>query len=103
MLRWLNDAFPPGKLFAIDSLGQWETYKNTPGDPMVIIGGSLTSSPLIPIGWNHDIDEMVFMVTEVLCNELGLLVSQNNHEYQVSPKGLVHLEGRKEEQSSLGF
>ena len=52
---------------------------------------------------DHDIDEMIFMVTEVLCNELGLLVSQNNHEYQVSPKGLIHLEGRKDENSSIGF
>jgi hypothetical protein len=57
----------------------------------------------VAIGWNHDIDEMIFMVTEVLCNELGLLVSQNNHEYQVSPKGLIHLEGRKDESSTIGF
>ena len=103
MLRWLRESFPPGKFFSIDSLGQWTAYKNSPDDQLVILGGSLTSSPLVPIGWNHDIGEMIFMVTEVLCNELGLLVSQNNHEYQVSPKGLVHLEGRKGEQSSLGF
>lgn len=103
MLRWLNESFPPGKSFSIDGLGNWEIYKNKPGDSLVVIGGSLTSSPLVLIGWNHDIDEMIFMVTEVLCNELGLLVSQNNHEYQVSPKGLIHLEGRKDESSTVGF
>jgi hypothetical protein len=57
----------------------------------------------VPIGWNKNISEMLFMVTEVLCNEMGLLVSQNNHEYQVSPKGLLYLEGRRESVSSVGF
>lgn len=100
MLRWLNEKFPPGRLFSINDLGEWV---NVHDDQFGIVGGSLTSSPLVSIGWNRDIDEMVFMAQEVLCNELELLVSQNNHEYQVSPKGLVHLEGRKDEQSSLGF
>ncbi len=103
MLRWLNEKFPPGKSFSVFGLGSWEHYKNDPNDSVVIVGGHLKSSPLVPIGWNHDVDEMIFMVTEVLCNELGLLVSQNNHEYQVSPKGLIHLEGRKNENSTIGF
>lgn len=58
---------------------------------------------LIPIGWNRSFEESDYMVTEVLCNEMALLVSQNNHDYQVSPKGLLYLEGRKEESSSIGF
>ena len=103
MLRWIHAIFPPGKKFSVDSLGRWEAYKNPPGSRGIIIGGSLVSSPLVPIGWNRDIDEMRFMVTEVLCNEMGLLVSQNNNEYQVSPKGLLYLEGRSDEVSSIGF
>ena len=103
MLRWIHAIFPPGKEFSVESLGRWEAYKNPPGSRGIIIGGSLVSSPLVPIGWNRDIDEMRFMVTEVLCNEMGLLVSQNNNEYQVSPKGLLYLEGRSDEVSSIGF
>ena len=90
-------------LFSLNSLGIWKSYENTLGDAMPVFGGSLDSSPLVPVGWNANIDEMMFMVTEVLCNEMALLVSQNNHEYQVSPKGLLYLEGRKEEPSSIGF
>lgn len=103
MLRWIHTVFPPGKEFSVDVLGKWEAYKNPPGSYPVVIGGSLVASPLVPIGWNRNIDEMRFMVTEVLCNEMGLLVSQNNNEYQVSPKGLLYLEGRSDEVSSVGF
>ena len=103
MLRWIHTKFPPGMLFSLNGLGTWKPYENAPGDEMPIFGGSLESSQLVPIGWNANIDEMMFMVTEVLCNEMELLVSQNNHEYQVSPKGLLYLEGRKEAASSIGF
>jgi hypothetical protein len=103
MLRWIRANFPPGKSFSVNELGNWEPYRNTPGSGVAILGGSLLSSRLVPIGWNRDIDEMAFMVTEVLCNELGLLGSQNNTEYQVSPKGLLYLEGRRDEISSIGF
>lgn len=103
MLRWIHTIFPPGKEFSVDSLGKWKVYKNPPGSRGIILGGSLVSSPLVPIGWNRDIDEMRFMVTEVLCNEMGLLVSQNNNQYQVSPKGLLYLEGRSDEASPIGF
>ena len=98
MLHWISKVFPPGSLFSLNDLGAWESYTST-----FIIGGELTSSRLVPIGWNKTIAEMLFMVTEVLCNEMGLLVSQNNHEYQVSPKGLLYLEGRRESASSVGF
>ncbi len=40
---------------------------------------------------------------EVLCNEMDLLASQNNHQFQVSPKGLLYLEGHRESVSSIGF
>ena len=103
MLRWLHSKFPPGQEFTINYLGKWELHKNDPTDSLFMVGGSLVSSPLAPVGWNRDIAEMSFMVTEVLCNEMGLLVSQNSNEYQVSPKGLVYLEGRAGQQASLGF
>ncbi len=103
MLRWITTEFSPGRQFSLQDLGLWEAFKNSPSDYVVIVGGSLTASRLMPIGWSRTIEEMEFMVTEVLCNEMGLLVSQNNHEYQVSPKGLLYLEGRRESVSSIGF
>lgn len=90
MLRLIAATFPPGKQLSLQELGIWKDYQ-------------LVSSRFMPVGWNKSIDEMLFMVTEVLCNEMGLLVSQNNHEYQVSPKGLLYLEGRRESVSSVGF
>ena len=103
MLRWIKNEFPPGRSFSINELGEWQIHQNKTADPEVILGGNLISSRLVPIGWNQTIDEMIFMVTEVLCNEMGLLVSTNNHEYQVSPKGLLYLEGQREAISSIGF
>lgn len=104
MLRWINKKFPPGKQFSENELGEWKAYKNEPGDHGVeFLGGDLVSSPLVAIGWNRDLHEMRYMVTEVLCNEMQLLVSQNNHEYQVSPKGLLYLEGHREGSSSIAF
>ena len=103
MLRWIKNEFPPGRSFSINELGEWQIHQNKMSDPLVILGGNLISSRLVPIGWNQTIDEMIFMVTEVLCNEMGLLVSTNNHEYQVSPKGLLYLEGQREAISSIGF
>lgn len=103
MLRWITTQFPPGKQFSTTDLGLWKPYDNSSSNSIVVIGGSLIASRLIPIGWNRTTEEMEFMVTEVLCNEMGLLVSQNNHEYQVSPKGLLYLEGRRETTSSVGF
>lgn len=98
MLRWLVDKFPAGKLFSINDLGRVEYPKDG-----FTHHGNLSSSRLRTIGWNQSLDEMTFMVTEVLCNELGLLVSQNNHDYQVSPKGLIYLEGRRDDPSHTGF
>ena len=102
MLRWIVAQFPPGMGFSLNDLGKWVADDYT-SQEIVFSGGGLVSSRLTPIGWNKSISEMLFMVTEVLCNEMGLLVSQNNHDYQVSPKGLLYLEGRRESVSSVGF
>jgi hypothetical protein len=103
MLRWITNEFPPGKTFSTDDLGHWKAHENTPGESVVIIGGEVVSSRLMPIGWNRTIQEMTFMVTEVLCKEMGLLASPSRGQYQVSPKGLLYLEGRRESVSSVGF
>lgn len=103
MLRWLNEAFPPGMGFSSGELGVWKPNQNEPGSLVFSLGGELASSRLVPIGWNRTVAEMEFMVTAVLCNEMGLLASQNSHEYQVSPKGLLYLEGRGESTSAVGF
>ena len=103
MLRWIHTKYPPGNAFTVDSLGKWEAWKNEPGDSVLMIGGSLVSSPLVPIGWNRDVAEMEFMVTEVIAGEMGLLLKQRHNQLQVGPKGLLHLEGRTASQSSIGF
>ncbi len=103
MLRWIVNEFPPGKLFTEADVGKWEAYRNELGEAVALYGGSIAASRLISIGWNRNAEELSFMVSEVLCNELGLLSSQNNHQYQVSPKGLLYLEGRREGESPTGF
>jgi hypothetical protein len=103
MLRWISTEFPPGSLFSTNTLGKIESTKVFLGGAYINTVTKLMSSRLVPIGWNKSINEMLFMVTEVLSNEMGLLVSQNNQEYQVSPKGLLYLEGRRESVSSVGF
>ena len=103
MLRWINYKFPPGQTFSLNDLGHWKAYENTPGRLGVVIGGRVVSSPLIPIGWSRTVQEMMFMVADVLCKEMGLLDSPDNDKYQVSPRGLLYLEGRRESVSSIGF
>jgi hypothetical protein len=102
MLRWINSKFRPGAKFYFNSLGQ--TKPQAPVAGFQVVGpGSLVSSPLMPIGWNQSIDEMKFMLTSVLCEEMGYLVDAKSGNYQVSPKGLLYLEGRRESTSSVGF
>ena len=43
------------------------------------------------------------MVHDVLFKELNFLVGGSSGQYQVSPKGLLYLEGRRESVSSIGF
>lgn len=43
------------------------------------------------------------MLTELLCNELGYLQVDDDNEYQISPKGLIHLEGAINADSTIGF
>jgi hypothetical protein len=94
MLRWIAITFPPGQQFSISDFLCSEAEAASQQE---------LAACLLPIGWNKSKDEAEYMVAEVLCNELGLLVSQNNHDYQVSPKGLLYLEGRIEDLSSIGF
>ena len=101
MLRWLAGEFPPGKNFDIKALQdkQPQTYF---GRTELMSTGA---SKLIPIGWNKDIIEMSYMLKEVLSNELKWLVQEpsNASLFQISPKGLLYLEGRRESISSVGF
>lgn len=99
MLRWIHAHYLPGTQFSINSLGLWQAWKGVG----IIGGGSLVSSPLVPMGWNRDIAEMEFMVEDVLAGEMGLLIKQKHDQFQVSPKGLLYLEGRMASQSSVGF
>ena len=103
MLRWIAMAFPPGVQFSMSDLGGGSFWEHSANERVDSSDESHSSSHLTAVGWNKTIEETWFMVTEVLCHEMGLLVSQNNHEYQVSPKGLLYLEGRRESVSTIGF
>jgi hypothetical protein len=104
MLRWISTNFPPGRQFSIPDLAVLKPSGSNLIGEMTVLGQiERAACRLVPIGWNRSLEETDFMVTEVLCNEMALLVSENNHDYQVSPKGLLYLEGRKEEDSSIGF
>jgi hypothetical protein len=107
MLRWIANIYPAGTEFSISTLQHIKLmpitrrFQNQPANPYQ--NQPTGASRLIPIGWSKSLAEMEYMISEVLCNELGLIISQNNHDYQVSPKGLLYLEGRRESVSSIGF
>jgi hypothetical protein len=102
-LVWLNNRYPAGEYFYVNELGQWKTYENPPGSRSVILGGSVVYSELASVSWSRSIEEMQFMVTDVLCKELGYLATNHKREYRVSPKGLLHLEGASNIPSRVGF
>lgn len=103
MLRWLAENFRGGKHFSFEDLGKWEAWKNTPDSFAVFIGGEVIASPLVSVGWNQGVDEVRYMLDEVLTAEFGLLKSLAPGKYVISAKGLLHLEGRSSEVATLGF
>lgn len=102
-LVWLNNRYPAGECFYLNQLGKWKGYENPPGSRGVILGGSVVYSELASVSWSRSIEEMQFMVTDVLCKELAYLATDDKSEYRVSPKGLLHLEGASNIASSVGF
>lgn len=88
MLRWINNQFPPGREFQLSN---------------VLSAQDPNASRLLPVGWNRTNEEMRYMVSEALCNEMGLLVREHAQWFKVSPKGLLYLEGQRDEPSSIGF
>lgn len=103
MLRQLYRDYPAGSRFFLGQLGEWRPYEQdaTGG---VIAPGRLIASPLVAAGWNHDVDELIFMLEEVLWKELGFLTFEERSKlFQISPKGLMHLEGRSDPASTTGF
>lgn len=104
MLRWIAENFPGGTRFSFDNIGKWEASKNEPGSLALVLGGEVVSSPLVSVGWNRNVDEVRYMLDEVLAAEMGLLkVTKSGNYYVVSAKGLLHLEGRGSETLTLGF
>lgn len=82
MLRWLAEKYPAGKSF--------------------ILFNNQDIIPLLSIGWNKNVDEMSFMIRDVLCDEMQLLTN-NQGRYSINAKGFLYLEGRRETVSSIGF
>jgi hypothetical protein len=103
MLSYLVKHFPPGTEFSIADLGKTE-----PAPGMEIrqarTYGKLLHTRLQSIGWNKDIQETIFMITDVLCDELGFLVHRvGTPIYRISPKGLLQLEKQTPQNSVVGF
>ena len=106
MLHWLNAKFPPGNSFLLrvsSTVVKLNEAASTGLSVPVFQMSSASLARLIPVGWNRNIEETEFMIEQVLCNELGLVVNPSGNEYQVSPKGLLHLEGRKNDNATIGF
>jgi hypothetical protein len=74
--------------------------KYAPSNTYTHTNGSIQ---FIASGWNKDSYESGFMLESVLCEEMGLLKSPSQSQYQISAKGLLYLEGRRETISSIGF
>jgi hypothetical protein len=102
-LVWLNNRYPAGKSFRADQLGKWKAYESPSDSFGAIFGGRVIYGALVSVSWSRSVEEMQFMVTDVLCNELAYLATDSNSEYRVSPKGLLHLEGASNAASSIGF
>jgi hypothetical protein len=102
MLRWIAAEFSPGKEFTIQTLQHQRKVEVMTGQFGYVFTGA---SRLIPIGWNKTIQELSFMLNEVLCKELGWIVQSqtDGSVFKVSPKGLLHIEGWRESASSVGF
>jgi nucleoside 2-deoxyribosyltransferase len=103
MLRWITTHYPPGTSF---KTGMLMHRKDRPtNDPEYIYNAHIftEATNLIPAGWNQTFEEMKFMITAVLCDEMKLLSEDNLLNYQVSAKGILYLEGRRESVSSIGF
>lgn len=102
MLRWLVKEFPVGTKFSLSELGLRKQSRETFHGRSVVLKGQIIASELMAMGWNHSLDEMNFMVTEVLLKEMGLLTG-DGHYFQISPKGLIYLEGRRNAVSPTAF
>jgi hypothetical protein len=58
---------------------------------------------VLAVGWNRDEAEARFMIEEVLCSELGHLHHCRGDYFQISAKGLIHLETKSSGDSKIGF
>ncbi len=103
MLRWLSNRYNVGQKFVLAKLGTWKPYEDKPGSSSRFQGGFITNLPIMPVGWCKTVAEMEFLITEVLCNEMKLLQRDDTHQYQISPKGWLTLEGVPNASSQIGF
>jgi nucleoside 2-deoxyribosyltransferase len=81
MLSALNRLYPRGLQFAPSSV----------------------YAKLVGVGWNQDESEARYMLEEVLQKELQYLDERVATTRRITAKGLLHLEGRTETVSAVGF
>ena len=101
VLSWLHKTFPAGAKFSLLDLlvpkvgGAKEIWDSAP----------YNYSQLTPVGWCRSMSETNFMVDQVLCSDLQFLTRFGGAPitFQINTKGLLHLEGRKNEASTVGF
>ena len=58
---------------------------------------------LIGIGWNKHAGDARFLFQRVLADELGFIETLGSDSYRVTPRGLLHLEGRRSTVTAVGF
>ena len=81
MLKILNQRFPRSQPFT-----NTEVYE-----------------PFVAIGWNRNGGDTRYMLEEVLQKELEFVVSLGSGTWRLTVKALLHLEGRPNQDSKIGF
>jgi hypothetical protein len=87
-LRSIASCFPPRPLYSLPN-APFTNPAESNATPVDTGEDVHHLKPLRAYGWNQTMDEALFIPTAVLCNDMGLLVIPNNHDYQVRPKDLL--------------
>jgi hypothetical protein len=105
MLRWLVVHIPPGKTFSMYDVhrktNEWCVY--TWSDGTGVVRNWLSPQRLLALGWNSTLEELRYMIENVLCSELEWLMRDEDKCFSISAKGLLYLEGVTNPKSTVGF
>jgi hypothetical protein len=96
---------PPGKTFSMYDVhrktNEWCVY--TWSDGTGVVRNWLSPQRLLALGWNSTLEELRYMIENVLCSELEWLMRDEDKCFSISAKGLLYLEGVTNPKSTVGF